>query len=209
MITWGKIITEAMNEAAHDLAKVEKAVMTTGSLELIIGCMFSGKSSELIRRIKHHKLIERKVLIINHSSDVRYDSNKVASHDKIIIDAISIEKLADLSPNKITSHDVICIDEGQFFTDLYENVVLLVEKYNKHVIVSGLDGTFERKPFYNMLQLIPFADDVVRLKAVCVDCKSGKSAIFSKRFSGDMQNEMLVGGSECYKAVCRECFHKP
>jgi hypothetical protein len=100
------------------------------SLELIIGNMFSGKSSELIRRVNREKSINRKILIINYISDNRYGTNSVATHDNLKVNCLKLEKLNNITENMIQQYDSFFIDEGQFFTDLYEVVIKLVDKYN-------------------------------------------------------------------------------
>lgn len=173
-----------------------------GRLELIMGCMFSGKSTELIKRIREHKLLDRHVLCITHVSDTRYGVNKIVSHTKENVDATGLEKLKDIEPNVLPLYDVICIEEAHFFKDLKEFVIPIVEILGKIVIVCGLDGTFQRQPFTNVIELIPLADDVVKLKALCLFCKDGTRAPFSKRLVSNT-NTLLVGGSDMYASVCR------
>lgn len=175
-------------------------------LELILGCMFSGKSSELIKRIRMHKLLGSNVLCITHNSDVRYMKEKVVSHDLQCEDAVSLANLADIYKHPTyTKANVICIEEGQFFNDLYEQVQLIVERDNKHVIVSALDGNYQRCPYEQVLCLIPFAESVIKLNALCLFCKDGTPAAFSKRIVKD-DALVLVGGSESYASVCRKHF---
>lgn len=173
-------------------------------LDLIIGCMFSGKSTELIKRIRANRLLDRKILCITHESDQRYGYNVIASHAKDSETAINVDNLDHIETSMVRACDLICIEEAHFFKELKPFVIKLVEEMGKHVIVCGLDGTFERKPFYNILELIPFADDVMHTKALCLCCKDGTPATFSARLTND-RNELVVGGSESYASVCR--FH--
>lgn len=183
--------------------------MIVGRLELIIGCMFSGKSSELIKRIKKHSLLGKQILVVNHAKDVRYGRG-VMSHDKVHVHAIALDKLSDIFRNKdLYKSDIVFVDEGQFFHDLHSVCVDLVDVLGKTVVVSALDGTWERKPFEQVVNLIPMADDVVRLKAMCMICRDGTPAPFSKRIVEGNSLE-IVGGIESYIPVCRHHFlHSP
>jgi thymidine kinase len=175
-------------------------------LEIITGCMFSGKSTELIKRINRHKLLDRKVLSITHASDNRYSSsNDIVTHDRMKTDAVP---LTDLRAADVLNYDVICIEEAQFFDNLYNIVNEWVHIYNKFVIVCGLDGDFKAEPFIDILKLIPLADDIVKLHALCMDCKDGTLANFSKRINNDKKDErLLVGCNDMYKSVCRKHFY--
>jgi thymidine kinase len=115
-----------------------------------------------------------------------------------------VSKLKDV---KISDYDVIAIDEAQFFSDLFENVLTFVERYKKTVIVAGLSGDYKRGEFGQILKLIPFCDlDQLRTTtAYCCMCNNGKSASFTKRIS-DEKDQILVGDKDHYKAVCRDCF---
>ena len=178
-------------------------------LEMIIGCMFSGKSSELIRRIRQLTLLGKGVLVINHTSDKRYGESLVVSHDRISVKAVAMEHLRDVTTmTELQECEAIFVDEGQFFHDLQPVVTDLVEHFGKTVIVSALDGTWERKPFQQVIDLIPFADDVVRLTAMCMLCRNGTAAPFSKRVV-QSNNLELVGGIESYIPVCRKHYLEP
>jgi thymidine kinase len=102
----------------------------------------------------------------------------------------------------------IVIEEAQFFPDLYHIVIEMVEKRGKHVLVFGLDGDSERRPFGQVLDLIPVADKYTKLKAECRFCGDGTAALFTKRFSADTE-QVCVGGEETYKAVCRKHYLDP
>lgn len=177
-----------------------------GKLELIIGPMYSGKSSSLINRIRQYRIIGQKVLVLNHVSDTRYGTDSVIiSHDKIAIDSLTSEHLMlFLQKEKeiILGNNIICIEEAQFFEDLYEFVTLCVEKYGKHVIVSGLDGDYNRKPFEQIINLIPLSDIVERRNALCIECKDGTLASFSKRIV-NASDRFVVGSDDKYIPVCR------
>lgn len=174
-----------------------------GRLELIIGNMFSGKSTELIRRINKEKSISKKIVVINFIGDNRYSSNSIATHDNTKINSLKLSRLSEITPNMINMYESFFIDEGQFFPDLYTIVKDLVDNHNKHVVVSGLDGDCNRLPFGDMIKLIPIADTVDKLTAYCNKCNNGTIAPFTKRI-GANTNVIDIGGSDKYIPVCRK-----
>jgi thymidine kinase len=168
-----------------------------------MGCMFSGKSTELIRRLKRHRAINERILVINSSKDTRSTHQVVKTHDSETMDCL---KVSDLDSFELAcSIDVIAIDEAQFFTGLLE-FVKRMENRVKTIIVAGLDGDFLQRPFGEILSLIPMADDVLKVHALCMVCKDGTLASFTKRLSNDTSQE-LIGDCDIYKAVCRKCLH--
>ena len=175
----------------------------SGKLELIIGNMFSGKSSELIRRINREKSINKKIIVINYVGDNRYSSNSIATHDNLKVNSLKLEKLNDITQNMIQQYDSFFIDEGQFFDDLYTIVLKLVDAYHKHVVVSGLDGDSNRNPFGDMVRLIPVCDKVDKLKAYCCKCNNGTTAPFTKKITKNGGSIIDIGGTDKYIPVCR------
>ena len=178
-----------------------------GRLELIIGNMFSGKSSELIRRINREKSIHKRILVINYIDDNRYDFESISTHDNIKIHSLKVKRLHDLD-NLIETHDSFFIDEGQFFEDLYDFVTLLVDIYKKHVVVSGLDGDCYRNVFGEILKLVPVCDTVDKLSAYCSKCINGTVAPFTKKIvkKQDENGQIDIGGSDKYIPVCRDHY---
>lgn len=174
------------------------------SLKLIIGCMFSGKSTELIRRIRRFQSIGKRVCVINHEADARTD-DKVQTHYGDNVKAMKMDHLLDFVNSMEDVYDVICIDEGQFFDDLYASVMYLVDVCGIPVIVAGLNGDYRREPFGDMLKLFVKADDVMFCKAYCGMCKDGTLAAFTKRLT-DSHVLVDVGSSDKYVAVCRKCY---
>jgi thymidine kinase len=185
--------------------------MNTGYLELIIGPMFSSKTSTLLEIYKKYKFCNIPVSIINHSIDKRYHETMISTHDKIMAPCLQTDKLGDLwnyqesenSLNTLRMSEVILINEGQFFEDLYDIVIDML-KYNKKIYICGLDGDFERKKFGQIIDLIPLCDKVNKLTSLCSVCKDGTKAIFSKRISSE--KEQTVVGFNNYIPVCRKCY---
>ena len=177
-----------------------------GSIHLIIGCMFSGKTSELIRIIKRYRSINKKVMVINYEKDTRYGDNQILSHDKIGIESHMIDKLQNIFLDRelqqiFEDSDLICINEGQFFPDLIDFCQFSCNKLNKIVYVCGLDGDYRQKRFGDILDLIPCCESVTRLSALCKIC--GNSAHFTKRINKDTKEQILIGSGEDYIPVCR------
>jgi len=175
-----------------------------GQIQLILGPMFSGKSTELIRRLKRYQVAQYNCLIIKYAKDTRYDDNNIATHDRQMLKAVSANTLAELT-DKAADYDVIGIDEGQFFSDVVEWCEKMANA-GKMVMCAALDGTFQRKPFTNILELVPLAEYVVKLHSVCMNCFGEGS--YTKRISEDQEVE-VIGGADKYMAVCRRCFHSP
>ena len=180
-----------------------------GRLELIIGNMFSGKSTELIRRINREKSINKKILVINFADDNRYATNSISTHDQTKVNCLKLLKLEDFNKQLIAQYDSFFIDEGQFFPDLYKFVINLVDNNKKHVVVSGLDGDFNRNLFGDIIKLIPICDSVDKLHAYCNKCNNGNIAPFTKRLNGTNGTGgsiIDIGGSNKYIPVCRYHF---
>jgi thymidine kinase len=177
-------------------------------LEIILGCMYSGKSTELLRRCNRYGAIGKKILLINHTNDTR-TGDSIMTHLKQTQTAVKFTKLMDIfkdtSSNTLfkESH-VIGIDEGQFFEDLLE-FVKNIEKFGKTIIISGLDGDFNRQPFGQILSCIPLCDEVVKLTAMDMVDKDGTPAIFTKRIA-DTSEQVHVGATESYEAVSRKNY---
>lgn len=178
-----------------------------GRIEVIIGCMFAGKTSEMLRRYNRYIQINKSILLINHESDKRYGENIVCSHDKKMRECYSLSVLDNIYkiPGYMLS-DIIMIEEAQFFSDLVDNVVKMSLE-GKDVIVCGLSGDCFGKPFGEILNLIPHADSITHLKALCKDCGDGTEAIYTKRLDRLNQNQTVIGTDDSYKAVCRRHYY--
>lgn len=175
-----------------------------GKIQMIIGPMFSGKSTELLRRVKRYTIAKKECIVLKYQEDTRYSQLKVSTHDKMMWEAKPVLSLMSAKKECLDSKiSIIGIDEGQFFPDLIEFCLFMVD-HGKTVIVAGLNGTFQQKPFGQILDLIPFAEDILKLSAVCMRC--GADATFSKKINGQTDQQIEIGGSEMYSAVCRNCL---
>ena len=175
-----------------------------GWIEVICGSMFSGKTEELLRRVKRAKIAKQKIKIFKPKKDVRYDKKKVISHDqnsiksKPVSDSRKIIKLSE-------KFEVIGIDEAQFFDDSIVEVCNELANQGKRVIVSGLDMDYKGKPFGPMPNLLAIAEYVTKVHAVC--SKSGKMASFTHRII-ESDDLILLGDTKKYQALSRKEFIK-
>jgi thymidine kinase len=223
---------------------------SSGQLQLIIGPMFSGKSTKLLHAATSYRAIGKQVLIINHTINVRYSRTGITTHDyqlqcthrsssatgnctlaepipmqnsqtseshkpersipKEDLRILTISDLCELQSNAmyrqfVEAADIICIEELQFFPSTVEVVSWLVDDLEKHVVCAGLIGDYTRAPFGDILQLIPRADELVHLKALCTMCNDGTPGVFTQRLSTE-QGQVHVGESNAYRAVCRRHY---
>ena len=176
----------------------------SGWIEVVCGSMFSGKTEELIRRLKRAKIAKMKVEIFKPAIDIRYDEVKVVSHDKNEITSTPVETSNNilLLANDV---EVVGIDEAQFFDEELPQVCNELANRGIRVIVAGLDMDFQGKPFGPMPQIMASAEYVTKVHAICMRC--GKLAHISHR---TVVNEKLVmlGETESYEPLCRECYNK-
>jgi thymidine kinase len=168
--------------------------------------MFAQKTTELLRRIRRYRAIGYNVMVINFKGDTRYGSDHIISHDTDKATALCVDRLAELDALvRLGTHQVVIIDEGQFYPDLYEAVTKWADELPLHIVVAGLDGDSDRRPFGRLLDLIPFAEEVERLSAFCVLCGNGTEAHFSKCIKAKT-TQVEVGGADKYIPVCRRHF---
>ena len=174
-----------------------------GSIEVICGSMFSGKTEELIRRMKRAQFAKQKVEIYKPCIDVRYSEDQVVSHDSHSIPSIPIDtpaKMLDISSDV----EVVGIDEAQFFDDTLVDVVQTLANKGIRVIIAGLDTDFLGKPFGPMPALMAVAEDIQKVHAICVKC--GSPANHSHRLSAS--DELVVlGETDIYEPLCRHCYN--
>ena len=180
-----------------------------GYLEVILGPMFSGKTSRIINLYKQYRYCNIPVIVVNHSDDDRYDNELLSNHDNIKISCFKCKKIKEMITKHrdilSSQHVVILINEGQFFEDLYESVSYLVNDMDNCVYVCGLDGDYKTNKFGQMLDLIPICDKVNKLHSICVKCRNGKRAIFTNRITNDKEQKII--GVDTYQPLCRICYN--
>lgn len=174
------------------------------SLDIIMGGMYSGKTTELIRRLRRYESIGKKILTLNSKIDIRCGEKEIQTHDKKTYQAIKLQHLSiEAIQTQLEMADVVAIDEANFF-DSEELVVFtkkLVYEWKKQVIVCGLDGDYQQNKFGGILDLIPFCDTVVKLRGLCQVC--GVEGAFTKRLKQTDGDLVLVDDS-LYECRCRE-----
>ena len=178
-----------------------------GRIELILGCMYSGKTTEMVRKINMYKTLNKPMVIYTHAMDTRYaESGKISTHDNTILQAIPKTHLSDIFETlSYQTAEMIFIEEAQFFPDLFDTVVRAANEHNKTLIISGLDGDYLLQPFEQIIRLIPHAESVIKLNALCRKCGDGTPASFSKRIVSSVERQ-LVGSNGIYEAVCRKHY---
>ena len=177
-----------------------------GELHIITGPMFSGKSSELIRIINRYKVINKKILVVNHLYDTRYSSDSICSHNKQKIKCLLKYHLNELYNNKeYIEAEIIFIDEGHLFENLLEFVLRSIDENNKIVYIAGLNGDYQRNPIGEINTLLPHCNTIKKLTAFCKYCGDGTPAHFTKRLIKET-TQIFIGDNTVYEAVCREHF---
>ena len=171
---------------------------SNATLNLIIGPMFSGKTTELLRIAKRLSSINLKVLLLNYFEDKRYSDSEMSTHDKT---SLPCEFISDFNNVNYSNYDVICINEAQFFSGLV-NFCKKVLLDNKTLYICGLDGDFKQEKFGELLDLIPLSDSITKLHAFCSLCKDGTHAHFTKRLVSNECQKLI--GTEEYIPVCRK-----
>jgi thymidine kinase len=182
------------------------AAVHPGRIEVITGPMFSGKSEELIRRLKRAQIAKRRVACFKPDLDVRYHRNAIASHSAQTLEAVTVANVGELSAvlmPKIEAVEVVGIDEAQFFDASLVHLAHELLRLGRRVILAGLDTTFTGEPFAPIPDLMAIADEVTKLSAVCMQC--GATAVHTQRL-GSSQDLVLVGAAGVYEARCRACF---
>ena len=184
----------------------------SGWIEVICGSMFSGKTEELLRRVRRAQIARQRVQLFKHSLDRRYDAVKVTSHNGLSETAIPVHSTAELEANLDEEADVIAIDEVQFFDEAIVELCEALARRGKRVICAGLDLDFRGLPFGPMPALLAVAEEVSKLHAICVVC--GGPASRSQRLINGRPARfddpiIVVGASETYEARCRGCHEVP
>lgn len=176
-----------------------------GSIEVVCGPMFSGKTEELIRRVKRAQIAKQRVQIFKPAVDVRYDIEDVVSHSSQTIKSEPVENAVDILIRLKDSTRVVAIDEVQFFDEAIITVVTKLAARGYRVICAGLDLDYRAQPFGPMPMLLALADDVFKIHAICTVC--GAPATRSQRLSLAQKDQFLLGETDAYEARCRGHYH--
>ena len=174
-----------------------------GWIEVVVGPMFSGKSEELIRRLRRAEFARQRVQIFKPAIDSRFAPNEIVSHSGLGISSDNVTKACEIMDKLQPRTEVIGIDEAQFLGEEVVEVCTKLANLGKRVIVAGLDTDFRGRPFEPMPRLLAVAEEITKLLAICVRC--GNPAVHTQRL---VENEdlIVVGASDSYEARCRRCF---
>jgi thymidine kinase len=188
---------------------IEEVVAITGKpcgwIEVICGSMFSGKTEELIRRLRRAQIAKQRVLIVKPRIDVRYSEDHIVSHNQQKILSKSVGKAQDILKLAGNCH-VIGIDEAQFFDTELVKVCQQLAAVGKRVIVAGLDKDYRGEPFEPIPQLLAEAEYITKTLAICMKC--GNPANYTQRLTASHER-VLLGATDTYEARCRKCFEPP
>lgn len=178
------------------------------SLEIVLGPMFAGKSSYILSSLRRYEAIGWPVLSITSTLDTRYETDAIHSHNHDSHSAISTDLLTPLLMTaSFAEARLLVIEEAQFFKDLYPFVYQAVDVCGKDVLVVGLDGDSERRPFGRIAEIIPLCDKITKLTAMCKMCGNGTPAIFTHRHRKDADTSIIkVGEADTYEALCRRHY---
>jgi len=187
-----------------DTSELHNVPRNTGWIEVVCGCMFSGKTEELIRRLRRAQIAKQKVVVFKPKIDTRYSQEHIVSHSEQSLNAQVIEDAQEIL-NLTGDAQVVGIDEGQFFKANIVEVCNQLADQGKRVIVAGLDQDYKGNPFEPMPQLLAIAEYITKTLAICVVC--GNPADRTQRTS-EQHELVIVGAKDLYEARCRYC-HKP
>ncbi len=188
-----------MDSSAHLLPK------DTGWIEVIAGCMFSGKTEELIRRLRRATIAKQNVKIFKPRIDVRFSNSSIVSHSEQSLPSILIDDINEVIESAKDAK-VVGIDEAQFFSADIVNICNTLANNGKRVIVAGLDQDYKGIPFEPMPQLLAIAEYITKTLAICVVCGNPADKTQRKTLSSE---RVVVGASDIYEARCRKCHYIP
>lgn len=177
----------------------------TGWIEVITGCMFSGKTEELIRRLRRAKIAKQTVVIFKPNIDTRYSTNSIVSHSEQSLPSILIKDVKEIL-DLVEDAQVIGIDEAQFFSNDLIDVCNQLADDGKRVIVAGLDMDYRGVPFEPMPQILSVAEYITKSLAICVECGNPADRTQRKTTSSE---RVIVGAADVYEARCRKCHYIP
>ena len=188
-----------------DTSELHNVPRNTGWIEVVCGCMFSGKTEELIRRARRAEIAKQKVAIFKPRIDNRYSAQHIVSHSEQSLTSTVVDDASDILA-RCEDAQVVGVDEGQFFKANLVDVCEQLANQGKRVIVAGLDQDYRGKPFEPMPQLLAVAEYITKTLAICVVCGNPADRTQRKTQSAD---RVLVGAKDIYEARCRHCFEPP
>jgi len=214
--------TSQAGQTALNKKTRRRLIHPNGYLKLVIGCMYSSKSTDLQNDRNHWKAVKGiRILVINYVEDKRYtDEHMVMTHNKEGVRCVAVKSLSDITDGLCVdedrntiwpqNYDMFLIDEGQFFADLMQNVVYWTDILKKTVFVYGLSGDFRRQKFGQIVDLVPLCDELVKKRAKCMMCHNGTEALYTWKIenNGDAAQIVEIGAADKYVAVCRKHYNR-
>jgi thymidine kinase len=197
------IMEEFIAQGNDEHLSVPHRTSAGGWIEVIAGSMFSGKSEELIRRLRRARIARQRVQVFKPRVDNRYSHDHIVSHSEMRHESGVVETAADILAQVRPETDVVGIDEGQFFDNNLVGVANELARRGVRVIIAGLDQDYTGRPFEPMPQLLAIAEYITKTHAICVRC--GQPANYSQR-TVQVEGQVVVGAGEAYEARCRRCF---
>ena len=188
-----------------DTSELHNVPRNTGWIEVVCGCMFSGKTEELIRRSRRAEIAKQKVAIFKPRIDNRYSAQHIVSHSEQSLTSTVVDDASEIL-EQCKDAQVVGIDEGQFFKANLVDVCEKLANQGKRVIVAGLDQDYRGKPFEPMPQLLAVAEYITKTLAICVVCGNPADRTQRKTHQAD---RVVVGAKDIYEARCRHCFEPP
>jgi thymidine kinase len=183
--------------------KEHPGVARAGWIEVIAGSMFSGKSEELIRRLRRAKIARQKIQVFKPEIDSRFSNNHIVSHSEMKHESSNVRTSAEIRANVEPDTEVVGIDEGQFFDNDLIAIANELAQRGVRVIIAGLDQDYTGKPWEPMPQLLAVAEYITKTHAICMRC--GQPANYTQR-TFESEERVAVGGAGMYEARCRTCF---
>lgn len=180
-----------------------------GQLTVVCGSMFAGKSEELIRLIRRASFAKKKIQVFKHALDERYEKTMLATHMGVTHEAVPVKSVKELEQKINKDTEVVGIEEAQFFDVSFADLCMKLADEGRHVVAAGLDQDFRREPFGPMPRLLALADEVVKLRAICVICGAPAShtqRIVDGRPASWGDPLILIAATESYEARCRNCY---
>jgi thymidine kinase len=178
--------------------------INSGNIEVICGSMFSGKTEELIRRLKRAQIAKKKIAVFKPHVDARYNKSKIVSHNNNSFDSYVIKNAREIL-QEVENYNVIAVDEAQFFGDDLLSIINLLANKGKRIIVAGLDMDYLGNPFGIMGNILAISNNITKLQAICDRCSNLASYSFRKNNNPSL---IHVGDKKEYLALCRKCFIK-
>ncbi len=185
---------------------------STGSIEVVCGSMFSGKTEELIRRVRRAQIARQRVQVFKHALDDRYAMQSITSHNGARIEAVPVGGSVEIRRLVAPTTEVVAVDEAQFLDDGIAAVASELAQRGVRVILAGLDTNFRGEPFGPMPVLLALAEEVAKLQAICVRCGAPASRtqrLVDGRPAHYSDPIVLIGAQEAYEARCRQCHEVP